>query len=470
MPEQPFKPGFGTYSASPSSQMELYDIENMDRDPDGFWRPRWGLKFLHDFAGDITHISPHPTTQAVMLIYNSGTLAYWKTDDTTADLDTGWPTSFVKACSAPAGAADVWAAHKAGVNSTAGALTIVNSSYVDSTVAAAPNGNWVETHNRILFSINNLAKTIAWSDYDDYLTWPAANDANKMPRTGGPEAIVDYGNDRSILFGQNGLTEVTGGADDEISFAQLQNISVAMPAHVITKCGDCIIFMAPGPKLMKFQYGRVSRIDWPVNKDFRSWPSMTSLRCWHDASRNYFCVTNLSSYKTHIYSLDEDKWLGFWTYGAAQDESIVGGCSMTGANDQPYALEYVYVNDMLMRFDSTKTKDAIDATSGNDESFRCAIQARPTNLENQSTKKRLRSVYADVRGEWTITLQYRNNVDDSWTSVTWGTITGAGTIDPPARYEFREFTLRATANSGGATTPIFRSLTPNIQIVSRDKL
>ena len=464
--KQDFRPGYASYSSTPSLPTEVFHLENMDRDVDGFWRPRWGLKYLDGYAGDITHLSAHPDGDAVMLIYNGGNLAYWVSPSTKGNLDTGWPTSFVKAAWAP-GANPLWLAHKAGVTGADNSLIKVDGSYSLNTVSGAPTGNWVANHNRVVFSIKNSTGIIRWSDYDDFATWPSGNDANKMPGSMTAEAIIDYGNNRSILFGQQGLTEVTGGSDDEISFAQLQNIAVAMPCHVITKCGDCIIFLVPGPRFVKFQGGRIQTISQPIAKDLRSYPSLTNLRCWHDAGRNYFCVTNLSTKYTHIYSVDEDRWLGFWTYSSDQGEPILGGASLTGANDQPYVLEFASAGERLCRWDSTLYKDEVDATPSNAVSFRCAIEAKPENSSDQRSLKRLRSIYADVAGSWTIYLKYRNTVDAAWTTVEWGTCTGPANITPPARYEFREWTLRAVANS--ASDVRFRSLSAEVQPVSEAK-
>lgn len=466
--KQQFQPGGqASYSPTPSSALEVFHLENMDRDPDGFWRPRWGLKYLDSYAGAITHLSAHPNGAAVMLIYNSGNLAYWVNSVSKGDLDTGWPTTPVKACAAP-GASDIWLAHKAAISSDSPAgLYQVNSSYIDAAVAGAPNGTWVETHNRVLFSINSQTNIVSWSDYDDHTTWPAANDSNKMPGSITAEALCESANNRSILFGQQGLTEVNGGSDAEISFSQMERLAVAMPAYCITKCGNIIIFLTPGPRFHKVEFGKAKPISQPVAKDLRSYPSITSLRSWYDATRNYFCVTNLSTNYTHIYSIAEDKWLGFWTYGDTQNQDIVGGACLTGANDQPYSLEYVYANTLLHRWDSTLYKDELTSTPGDAVSFRCAIEAKPDNGGNQAALKRCRSIYADVSGSWTWYLKHRNTVDGAWTTTTWGSTSGPGNITAPAKYEFREWTLRGVASS--ASDVKFRAVTADIQIVSEAK-
>lgn len=471
--ETNFKPGNASYSSTPTQATEVFRLENMDRDVDGMYRPRWGMEHLQSFASACTHLSRHPNGHALMVIYAGGKLGYYNlTDSTLTELATGWPTTPVKAATAP-GAPATWVAHKAGISSdTPGSLYEVDDTGTYAIVTDAPVGTWVETHNRILFSLNTDTNVIRWSDYDDYLVWPVANDATKMPGSMGAEAMVPYSNNRSVIFGQAGLFEVTGSVPEDIGFAQLQNLAVAMPATVIIRCGDCILFLCPGPRLLKFQFGRCTRIDWPVNKDFRALNSITDLRAWHDAGRNLFCLTDTAAtpMTTYLYSLEEERWVGTWTAMDDGTEPIMGGASLTGANDQPYVLEYVALGLRLCRWDPTLYVD--DTGPSTSEAFWCRIETRPSNLDDQRSLKRIRGIYCDVSGLWYIKLKYRNTADAAWTTVDWGGTTGPGMIPAPSRIECREFTIFAEApsNTGTpATQPRFRALSVDVQTVSRAK-
>lgn len=452
-------PGVGGFARQGNSPLEAYWLENMRIDRDGTYRPRWGAKCLYTFGGTISNLSRIGGYNARLAVVAGGTLydIHVETLSPTS-LGTGWPTAAMASTIAvTASGTNVWIACKSPIGGSVGSLYKYDGTTLTA-ISSPGNGNYVGMHGYFAVKIYSGAgdnTALRWSDLGDVDTWPVTSAKQPIPEIGTVDAIVPFSLRESLLFGPGGVATMSGTSAAGMSFAPVINTPVATPMRHIAKCRDAVYFLAPGPSICRYRHpGVVERIEAPLERLLYNALGVSHLRAWYDPQKNYYVLWDSTSHVGYEFSIDLQRWVGAYTF-ATTGVDCVGfaeidqGASTLDEDDMPWGKGFFAAGARLMQHDPSLYVDQASTSPGDEDSFVCAIETKPSTGIDSSIEKQCREVAIDGTGSWTVKLKTRSGPDAAWTTTTLGDISAPGKVFPSLANMpvYRECVIRCEAVS-----------------------
>lgn len=472
---QPGRAGMARHGESPA---QAYWLENMVITEDGYYRPRYGLKHVKTFgSGEIRHISkPGGYNARLMVIAESGTLYNLHTETGVAtSVGTGWPTGPVAAAvgNVPGGATR-WFACKGTISGTSGAVYHYDLTTLTEIVTTAPSdGNFANlvmgSAFRVISGIGT-EEAIQWSKFNDVTTWDTLYQHPPPQGLTSADAIFPWGPREGVILGPNGIVRVWGTPPRNLSFERISGVDVATPMFHPFVARDRIFFAAGGPSIkMLVQPGVVQDITPPIFRLLSSFAGTSKLVGWYDAITDEAIFWDRTNYCGYRYSLSLGRWMGVLTYTSGSTQMLGAvvidqGASAADESTQPWAKQFLAVNNLILQTDPNVATDA--TSSSTTGAFTCKVETQ-VDPGDASYLRQLLSVQVNGAGSWTPYYKHRSSPDGSWTTVTAGSaLTCPDRWDvPPSAVEYRELIVGASAQS--TTSLRFHSFEIKQQISGR---
>lgn len=310
--------------------------------------------------------------------------------------------------------------------------------------------------------------TILWAKYGDAYDFTDLTYYTYLPpEIGEGIGAMYWQEDVSYIFGTQGAAIMQGSPlEQSLRFRVLTAPAAALgSAACMARCRDRLFYMAPGPSIYLVG-GGLKRIDANIFSLLKTGGDISNYQMFYDPLVDCLCVAYFVSggpNYTYLYSLEENKWVGVYVH-ANDDLSIckavnAGGLTDDDAeyrNQSPMAAVVVAAGDTLAYYDSAVYGDEL--TAGVTTAFPCALETAPEGADQTPfLDRQLRSVYVDGTGTWTIKLKVRDG-GGAYSTTTIGSVSAPGwvhaSLESPV---YKERIIRAEADS--ASTLRMKSLT-----------
>lgn len=415
------RPGIGGASQTPVDGSEAYTLQNMVVDRDGVIRMRPGLVQLgSDEAAFITHVSLHPSSDRFLIFVDAAfNLKYMDLEHVsyaTTLLKSAWNSINTRPFIGGGddlGAATFgtpklyWMAFNATAGGVKGPLFAVDRSMNIAEITDANDGYWGSQHG--LLNLGTDGNEIQYCNPSDSETWPAASVINGPREIGKILATLPFSDGQTIILGNRGVGLFRGDDADTVAVEPISAFPAADPAHSAVKCGNRVVYLAPGPRIVAYD-GSFVRLDWPVHEELRdNLDVLSNLRFWWDSVYNYYCVGDPGSGKVYLFDLDRQRWVGTWVFGendANLDGEMVGVAYRKTAAT-PYSRQIFGVDEKICEFDFSASNDL-------GSSFTCRVETEPNDLGVPEKYKQVDKVYVDGGGSWSLRLYVRTNSQAAW--------------------------------------------------------
>jgi len=452
-------------------------IQNMTRDTDGSWIPRFGLKLIKDYPSRIAMLAsayqPKSDVQRHVLyvvteepkIYSGSlnTIAYDGGSSLDAGLNSGDFSGEQKNASVAVGtSSNPTATLKRVCFSWQGIGGFSDAQVYDQTGNKVQTGGGSDVKGIPFAHGNTLCflqkATIAWSaygdaydltDFDSFYTY-------LPPEIGEGVGAFYWQEDVSYIIGTTGAAIMQGSPlEQSLRFRVLTAPPAALgSAACFARCRDRLFYLAPGPSIFLVG-GGLKRVDEPIFSLLKGNGDVSNYQMFYDPLIDALCVAvyivNGPCY-TYLYSLAENKWIGLYSHS---DESrcigkAVNAGGLTDDDDEyrnrsPFATVAVAAGDLLEYYDSETYGDD---TGGGVSSFTVALETAPEGADEfPFVDKQLLDVYLDGTGDWTVKVKTRDG-GGSYTTTTIGTVTAPGWVHASLSSPvYKERIVRAEASS-----------------------
>lgn len=471
--------GVGGFAYYPNAREVAPTIQNLMRDHDGSWRPRYGLDLLRAMPARIAmlHGAYQATTNKHMIYMLTQESKLYEGDLTAI----GTATPIDMSALIP--------------------LANFNSEFKNAAVCVGTSSNPTATEKRLLFSFPGFGvanqqvydqdggkvtdvsvadvkgapfthgntsmvvqkTTLAWSAYGDAYSWNLSTDYTYVPpEIGEGVAGVYWQNDISYVAGTTGWASITGSRPSEARYQVLNIPPIAGPAPThLARCRDRIFYLASGPAIYMLGAG-VKRIDEPIYPVLSTYGDASYFTLFYDPLIDCLCVTPLvdqtvysgRANDTFLFNLTEERWIG--TYRHADSTKGISKAHLIGPvtnsttvprNAPPFGAVVVAASDLLQVYDFDLYAD--DNSAGTATSFTCALEAGPDGIDQYPhVDKQLLDVYIDGSGTWTVKAKYRDAAGEAYTEVTLGTVAAPGWVyADPEMPTYKERIIRIEASS-----------------------
>lgn len=466
----------------PNDKQQSPWIQNLTKDSDGSWIPRFGLKLIKDYAHRIAMLGAAYQAKSdiqrhVIYVVTEEPKLYKGSLNTIAS-DTG--TSL----DASLASGDFSREQK---NASVAVGTSENPTLTERRVCFAWQGIggfddpqvYDQTGNKVVtggaddvkgipFAHGNtlcfLQKaTIAWAKYgdaydltnfDSYFTF-------LPPEIGEGVGAFYWQEDVTYILGTTGAAIMQGSPlEQSLRFRVLTAPPAALgSAACFARCRDRLFYLSPGPSIFLVG-GGLKRVDEPIFSLLKKESAdVSNYQMFYDPLIDALCVAPFVSggpNYTYLYSLAEQKWIGVYSH-ADPTRSIgkavnAGGLTNDDAeyrNRSPFACVAVAAGDLLSHYDSNVYGDEL--TAGSATAFTCALETAPDGaMQSPFVYKQLLGVYVDGTGTWTVKLKVRDG-GGAYTESTIGSVSAPGwvhaSLDTPA-YSERIIRCEASSASG----------------------
>lgn len=379
---------------------------------------------------------------------------YTDTEKATGFTTTGW----FKSAIGYASGSKYWVCSEAATTDAADTIHSIADDGTHGTLNSLADGNWCENYGQYLFTSG--PDSIQYSDVEDLTAWTATNSEPAPMSVGTIGAFLVIQDGMALILGDRGCGQWNGKAEDDFTLSDWRNL-VAIPYGMASvRCGGRVVIASPGPRLYEYSHGNgLQLISQPLERELNTIGNWDNVGAHYDAVRNEYVLSGIESAVSWHYSFDRGRWVSKTVAqnGSSAQKCLVG-FAMTGSADDPrYARRFVGVGTHLMEYDDTVYTDNGDAIT-------CIIETCIDDRGLLETEKCLTEVYVGGRGSWTVTLYGRNNLEDSWTTLTGTTVTAPGTsYFAPNNYKERKlrFTATAAANTFLREAVIFETTIGN---------
>lgn len=464
----------------PSDKQQSPWIENLTKDTDGSWIPRFGLKLIKDYDGDRIamlgsayqaksdiqrHIIYVVTEEPKLYKGSMNTIA----SDSGTSLDAGLT------------AGDFSGEQK---NASVAVGTSENPTLTERRVCFAWQGIggfddpqvYDQTGNKVLTGGSDPVKgipfahgntlcflqkaTIAWCAYgnaydldnfDSYFTF-------LPPEIGEGVGAFYWQEDVTYILGTTGAAIMQGSPlEQSLRFRVLTAPPAALgSAACFARCRDRLFYLSPGPSIFLVG-GGLQRVDQPIFSLLkRESADVSDYQMFYDPLIDCLCVAPYVSggpNYTYLYSIAESRWIGIYSH-ADDERSICKAVNAGGLTDDdeeyrnrsPFACVVVAAGDLLSHYDSSVYGDELAADTPT--AFPCALETAPEGADQSPfVLKQLLGVYVDGTGTWTVKLKTRDG-GGAYTTTTIGSVSAPGWVHASLEtLSYSERIIRCEASS-----------------------
>lgn len=395
-------------------------MQNLELDRDSVWRPRPGLVSRISFSNNIQHLSAHPNDTHLMAIEN-GVLRFvamsgWTSSSLASSFATnGW----FKSAIGYSGGSLYWVCSEAATTDAIDTIRAVNSAGTISSLAAEANGNWCESYGQYLFTSGPTA--INYSAVGDITTWSALDNEPAPMSVGTIAAFLVVQDGMALILGDRGCGQWNGAAEDDFIIRDWRNLTAIPYGMASVRCGGRVVIASPGPRLYEYSHGNgLQMISGPIERELNAISNWDNAGAHYDPVRNEYVLSSVELTKTWHYSFDRSRWASQTAASDGAASKCLVGYAATGSADDPsFARRFTAVGKHIMEYDSTVYTD-------NSAAMTCAVETAIDDRGLCETEKCLTEVYVGGRGSMTVTLYGRDNLEDSWTTVTGSAVTAPG--------------------------------------------
>lgn len=495
--------GTGGFNVTPTDASQTPWLENMVSDPDGTWRPRYGLKWLKDYPGVyitmlsswyhqssslqylsfstvsnsehyLRHVNPSP-------LINFSNPSAFINRDVSATVDPGSISPDLRSTSVAIGVPASSSANVkmfySHVNSNSFQSSEAIQSYTDvanqefMTDPSAKNisglvyvQGFLWSHSYHVLCLDG--DIVRWCDYSDINSWPLANYKRLHGNYGRGIAAAALSGNTSFIFCENGVLQLFGDIAARFRWAPSDIPTCVSPHGCVVSTGDKIFYMSPGPKLCVIGSDKSPRFDYAIAKDLREVDNVADLSAFYDPLHDAYCLSGRfagGQARTYLFDATEESWKGVFTYGDTGESFALHKAVNVGPRQDP-AKDYYNTttpfasvilaaisdegNSRLLTWDSTLF---VDETSGStSEGFTCAIESSPAVGDDVFYDKVICDVYGEVHGTWEVKLYSRSDPYSSWNVASLGSISEFSPwihVDPYSADVYKERKIRLEASS-----------------------
>lgn len=453
-------------------------IQNLVKDTDGSWIPRFGLKLIKDYSARIAmlgsayqpksgiqrHVLYVVTEEPKLYKGSLNTIASDTGTTPHASLTSGDFSNEQKNASVAVGTSDnPTATEKRVCFSWQGIGGFADAQIYDQTGGKVQTGGGTDVKGIPFAHGNTLCflqkATIAWTaygnaydltDFDSFYTY-------LPPEIGEGVGAFYWQEDVSYIIGTTGACIMQGSPlEQSLRFRVLTAPPAALgSAACFARCRDRLFYLAPGPSIFLVG-GGLQRVDQPIFSLLKGNGDVSNYQMFYDPLIDCLCVAIYVSggpCYTYLYSLAENKWIGLYSH--ADNTRCIGKAVNAGGltnsdsayrNRSPFATVAVAAGDLLEYYDSETYGD--DTAAATNTAFPVALETAPEGAEEfPFIDKQLLDVYVDGTGDWTVKVKTRDG-GGSYTTTTIGTVTAPGWVHASSSSPvYKERIVRAEASS-----------------------